>query len=282
MSLKQKIFTKYTKTKFKLLSKVSPTKAAEEAFKLFCTPLIKPTINLSNQFKQAERLQFVVQGHTVKGFRFNHHANSKKILIVHGFQSAAFKFDHFIKPFTSLGYEILVFDAPAHGASTGKRLHALLYKDMIQHVDQLYGPIDTYITHSLGGLATSLALEEKNIPTQKLILIAPATETTSAIKMIFQILPLPYNVQQAFERVITKINNQPSSWYSVARVVPQLKCKVLWIHDEYDELTPFEDVKKILHQHLPNVTFMITQHLGHRRIYHSRQVLERIKTFLHQ
>ena len=282
MSIKQKIFTKYVKTKFKLLSKVSPTKAAEEAFKLLCTPLIKPKINLSTQFMQAERLQFVVQGFTVKGFRFNYHTNSKKILIVHGFQSAAFKFNHFIKPFTNLGYEILVFDAPAHGASTGKRLHALLYKDMIQHVDKLYGPIDIYITHSLGGLATSLALEEKSNLAQKLILIAPATETISAIKMIFQILALPNNVQQAFEKVITKINNHPSSWYSVARIAPHLKCKVLWIHDEHDELTPFEDVKKVLHQHLPNVTFMITQHLGHRRIYHNHQVLERIKAFLNQ
>lgn len=280
MNLKQKIFVSYIKTKFKILSKLSTKKAAAEVFKLFCTPLIKPKVVLSKQFKETEQLQFLLQQHVVKGFRFNHHPKAKKILIVHGFQSAAFKFDHFIKPLTNLGYEVFIFDAPAHGRSGGKRLSALLYKNMIQKVNELYGPIDNYVTHSLGGLAACLALEENNTYQQKLVLIAPVTETTSAIQMLFKLLPLPYKVQQAFEEVIYKINNQPSNWYSVARIAPNLKCKILWLHDEHDELTPFEDAKKVFDQHLHHIESVTTKHLGHRRIYHNHQVIEKIKMFL--
>lgn len=279
MNLKQKIFVTYIKAKFKVLSQLSAKKAAEELFKLFCTPLIKPNVILSKQFQEGEHLQFLLQGGIVRGFRFNH-PKSKKILIVHGYQSASFKFDHFVKLFTGMGYEVLAFDAPAHGLSTGKRLHVLLYKEMIQKINELYGPIDTYITHSLGGLATSLVLEENNNAEQKLILIAPATETTSAIKMLFQLLPLSIKVQQEFEKVIYKINNQPSSWYSVARIVPKLKCKVLWVHDEHDTITPFEDVKNLLNKNLSHVEFIITEHLGHRKIYHNHEVIEKIKVFL--
>lgn len=280
MHLKQKIKYAYIKTKFNLLSKLSTKMAAQKVFKLFCTPLLyKPTIVLSKQFQEAEQLQFTLHKNNVKGYRFNH-PQHKRVLIVHGFQSAAFKFDHIVKHCIDLGYEVLIFDAPAHGNSSGKRLHALLYKEMIQQINELYGPIDAYITHSLGGLATSLALEEKNNATQKLILIAPATETTSAIKMLFKLLPLSKKVQQAFEQVIYAINNQPSSWYSVARVVPQLKSKVLWIHDKNDAITPFEDAKKTLDMQLPHVQFIVTEHLGHQKIYRNQGVLEHIKTFL--
>ncbi len=279
ITFKQKLLYIYIKTKFTILSFLSPRLAAAKAFKLFSTPIFKAKVVLSEQFQEAQHLQFTFKGYVIRGYRFNH-PQSKKLLIVHGFQSHASKFDHFIEPFTNKGYEVLAFDAPGHGHSSGKRLNALLYKEMIQHIEQLYGPMDVFLTHSLGGLASSLALEECSNSQQKLILIAPVTETTSAIKMLFQLLPLPIKVQQEFEHVVRRNGGKPSTWYSVSRILPKLHCHVLWVHDENDFITPFEDAKKVFDKQLPHIQHVITQKLGHRRVYHDKQVLKKIKEFL--
>ena len=65
-----------------------------------------------------------------------------------------------LTPLIKKGYEVLAFDAPAHGESTGKTINAVVYKDLVLIFGSSYGPIDSFVTHSFGGLALVLALEE--------------------------------------------------------------------------------------------------------------------------
>ncbi len=94
-----------------------------------------------------------------KGWRWNHPAE-RKLLILHGYESSVTNFDRYIRPLIKKGYEVLAFDAPAHGRSGGKKITAPLYKRMIQEIHKKYGPVQSYMAHSFGGLAVSLALEE--------------------------------------------------------------------------------------------------------------------------
>lgn len=59
-----------------------------------------------------------------------------------------------------------------------------------------------------------------------------------------------------------------------------MKAKVLWIHDEKDTVTPLKDALKVKELHLPNIEFLITEGLGHRRIYHDHGVKKEIFDFL--
>ena len=84
-----------------------------------------------------------------------------------------------MEPLENKGYEVLAFDAPAHGDSEGSTVNAIEYSEMIKKVIELYGPVEAFIAHSFGGIAISLALEQ--IPhdaNTKIVFIAPATETT--------------------------------------------------------------------------------------------------------
>jgi pimeloyl-ACP methyl ester carboxylesterase len=280
MKLSQRLAISYIRTKFKLLSTVSKKKAAEKAFELFCTPQRRNIKPLPKIFEQAEKLHFKLDGHMVNGWRWNHPAE-RKVLILHGYESSVTNFDRYIRPFLKKGYEVLAFDAPAHGRSAGKKINAPLYKRMIQEIHKKYGPVQSYMAHSFGGLAVSLALEEiSHTNDYRLVLIAPATETSTAINSFFKFLKLEPAVRTEFEKVIIKAGGVSSEWYSIKRAMKHIKAKVLWFQDEDDEVTPLSDVLKVKAENYPNIEFVITKGLGHRRIYRDNKVTKSIVDFL--
>ena len=280
MKLSQRLALRYIRTKFKLLSSISKKKAAEKAFELFCTPQSRNKKKLPKIFEEAEKLHFEINGVTVRGWRFNHPAE-RKLLILHGYESSGINFDRYIKPLIKKGYEIMTFDAPAHGRSGGKKINAPLYKRTIQAIHKKYGPVQSYIAHSFGGLAVSLALEEiSHTDDYKLVLIAPATETTTAIDSFFKFLQLDPLLRIEFEKVIIKAGGVSSEWYSIKRAMKHIRAKVLWVQDEDDEVTPLSDVLKVKAENYANIKFVITQGLGHRRIYRDNKVSKQIIEFL--
>ncbi len=280
MKLSQRLALRYIRTKFKVLSSISKKKAAEKAFELFCTPQSRNKKKLPKIFEEAENLHFEIDGVTVRGWRFNHPAE-RKLLILHGYESSGINFDQYIKPLIKKGYEVMTFDAPAHGRSGGKKINAPLYKRTIQAIHKKYGPVQSYIAHSFGGLAVSLALEEiSHTDDYKLVLIAPATETTTAIDSFFKFLQLDDSLRPEFEKVIIKAGGVSSAWYSIKRAMKHIRAKVLWVQDEDDEVTPLSDVLKVKAENYPNIQFVITTGLGHRRIYRDNKVTKLIVDFL--
>jgi pimeloyl-ACP methyl ester carboxylesterase len=281
MKLKQSLAIAYIRTKFKILASISKRKAAEEAFTLFCTPLIKPIKEIPQLFKEAESLQFESNGLKVQGYRWNH-PQQKKVMVLHGFSSAACKFERYIASLIDKGYEVLAFDAPAHGNSEGKTVNVVQYSDMVKKAMSLYGPIDSFIAHSFGGLAISLTLEV--IPHDehtKVVFIAPATETTSAVKTAFEILQLNNSkVKEIFNNIIYELGGKPTEWYSIKRAMKNIKAKILWIHDEDDDVTPIADVLKVKEDQYPNIEFIFTKGLGHRKIYRDNAVRSAVINFL--
>ena len=282
MKLAQKLLIGYYKTKLKTIGMVSPRKAAEAAYRIFCTPFAgKPAKKSPPVFHKAKKLSFDLDGLTIRGYRWQaEHPNRKKILIAHGFSSYAYKFEKYIQPLKKEGFEVFVFDAPAHGSSDGKLINAYIYKNALLKIESLYGPFYGIMGHSLGGLAASLAFEAlPNRENRKLVLVAPATETERAINHFFTVIPADEKVKQAFRDMIGELTDRPISFYSVSRVVKNLSSPVLWVHDQQDTICPFEDVKPLLSLNLPHVKFMITEQLGHSRVYKDNKVCSEIVHF---
>lgn len=280
MKLSQRLTLSYIRTKFKLLTAISKKKAAEKAFELFCTPQQRNIKPLPKIFEQAESLQFRLDGMLMQGWRWNH-PSERKVLILHGYESSVTNFDRYVKPLIKNGYEVLAFDAPAHGRSGGKKINAPLYKRMIQEIHKRFGPVQSYLAHSFGGLAVSLALEETtHTDAYKLVLIAPAAETITAVDSFFKFLRLDPTIRQPFEKIIIKSGGVSSEWYSICRAMKHIRAKVLWFQDGEDDVTPMSDVLKVKAENYPNIEFVFTKGLGHRRIYRDNKVVKQIVDFL--
>ncbi len=231
-------------------------------------------------FTKGELISISLPPYQLVGYRWNH-PQEKKVMILHGFSSTIMKFDHFVSPLIKQGYEVIAVDAPAHGKSTGKQVSVLEYKAMIKKVNEELGPMDAYIAHSFGGLALALYLSENNHKeNNKIVLIAPATETSTAIKLFCRFLKIDEKVRKSMEQHIFEKSGIQANHFSISRVATSIKADMLWIHDEDDEITPWSDAKVIEQMQLPNYKFMLTKELGHRKIYRDNKVKKTVFEFL--
>ncbi|HTG57325.1 MAG TPA: alpha/beta hydrolase, partial [Niabella sp.] len=269
----QGIIIKIFRARLQLLAAISKKRAGNEAFRIFCTPYFRMAYK-ENLFENAERLSFRFGAINTVGYRWNKGGN-KKLLIAHGFRSAAVNFLHFVGPLIEKGYEIATFDAPAHGLSEGKSLNAIEYKDFIASLHQQFGPFDAFLCHSFGGLAVSMNLAElpgnSNIKT---VLIAPAANSRQLIEFFFKEMRIKDElVQEYFYANIHRLSGKNIEWFSIARCVSTIQGPVLWVHDRDDTVTPVQDAVAVQQTQPSNFRFIFTSGLGHRRIYRDKEVV---------
>jgi hypothetical protein len=272
MHLAQKVAIGYLRAKLNMIGVVSKKKAAEQAMILFSTPFRKVKKIPPPIFEKSEIIGFRLHGKKVTGYRWNH-PSPKKFLILHGFESSAYNFDRYIKPMIKLGYEVVAMDAPAHGKSEGKTINLLDYIETIEETEKRFGPFHAALAHSFGGLAISMYLDKsKRQEKLKLVMIAPATETVTAIDTFFRFLQLNDGIRSEFNKIIHHKTGHWPTYFSIKRVASNLPADILWIHDEDDDMTPLSDTEAIQKARYPHIRFMITKGLGHRRIYRDNEV----------
>lgn len=281
MSFKEKLILTGLRLKFRTLSVFSPRLAAEKAFTLFCTPPKPRRQSRPSIFHTNDAIGLNIGGTEIVGYRWGPKSD-KKILILHGFSSASYKFHRFVHPLLQQGYQVYAFDAPAHGKSGGKTVNVLEYCRMIEAANEKFGPFNSYIAHSFGGLALMLALEKMPpLEGRKAVLIAPATETASSVNLFFKQLGIRSEaVKKEFHEQIYLKSGRKTEWFSVNRSIRKPSATFLWIHDEDDRITPLADCEPTREARLPHVEFHITSGLGHKAIYHDKAVRERIHEFL--
>lgn len=266
--------------KLQLLAAVSPQKAAEKAFALFCSPRRKPIKGTTAAENKGLACSLTVEGYTIFGYRWNS-PSPKKVLIAHGFESCARNFEGFVAPLVAKGYEVIAFDAPAHGNSDGKAIVLPLYIQTLKTIYDHYGPFDAYIGHSFGGLAISHLL--KTIPhdsSTKVVLIAPATEIKTVMDRFFRLMRLNAEVRKAFDEWSTQQTGLTPEQASVRMALQHIHATILWFHDTEDDITPYSDVEKVRGDHFNNIRFVVTAGLGHRKIYRDQQTVKQVISFL--
>ncbi len=280
MKLAQKLVIGYYRAKLNIFAKLSKRKAAEKAFELFCTPFTGSKRKDPPVFEKAEKLHLKMEHFNLVGYRWNH-PQTKKALILHGFSSTIKKFDHFVLPLIKKGYEVIAFDAPAHGESSGKTVNILQYKKTIEAVYEKFGPIQSFIAHSFGGLALSLFMEkQKYQENKKMVLIAPATETSTALQTFCEFLQIDDEVKEELRLLIKEKSGLLPEEFSIRKMANKIKAEVLWVHDKEDDVTPWLDAEKIQQDNHPNFQFLLTTGLGHRKIYRDSKVKKAVIEFL--
>lgn len=282
LTFKQRVALQFFNTKFKALSLVNEKLAAKSAFKLFCTPYSgKPKRTMPALFKKATPFQFLVDKSTIRGWNFLPHKNAPTVLVAHGFDSCSYKFESIINGLLQRKINVVCFDALAHGISDGKTINSLQYATCIQKLNDEISPINAIISHSFGGLATALFIEKAQL-TIPLVLIAPSTNTKTAIDNFFKFLHIPLNLKPHFHTLIKELSGETVDFFNVARVCNHIKNSILWVHDEDDFICPLSDVTSLIEAQLPHIQFHITKGLGHNKIYKDKKVQDFFLNWLHE
>lgn len=280
----ERIYLQYLRTKFKTLSKLAPATAGRMAFDLFCTPYPKykkrkaPAI-----FNHARNLTVVMKDKTkIKGFEWQSKSpNGQTVLIAHGYASFAYKFEHYITPLLKMGYRVLAFDAPGHGQSEGKHINVVVYQEAIEQIMQQCGPVNHFIGHSLGALTLSMIAEQIDRPNErKFVLIAPATKTTTTFDNFFKMMHFNQVTKEAFINQVLSLTSHKVEYFASDRALANYKGPLLWVHDQEDLVCPYKDLEEFQKNAPNNVEFLITNGLGHNKVYKTAEVMDQIMAFL--
>jgi pimeloyl-ACP methyl ester carboxylesterase len=260
----------------------SPRKAIVEAFRLFATPQKRSTGKGSDLHRKGDRLSFQLNGHTIRGRCWlPAEPPVKKVLVVHGWESNTRFFEDYLAPLLEKGCEVVAFDAPAHGDSGGKRFLLPNYVQALRIIEQQNGPFDAYIGHSIGGLALTLFLESSpHNETTRLVLIAPAVETTTALDAFGRMLHLTHETVRGVDNYCQEISGHHFDWYSLRRALQDIHGQVLYLQDKDDRVTPLKEALDVQKDAHPNIRFVFTNGLGHRRIATDPRIMIQILDFI--
>lgn len=204
------------------------------------------------------------------------------ILLVHGWGSRASRFYFIIKELKKLGFKLVAFDAPGHGASDGNTTDVNEIHKIVKNIAQNEGTFYGIIAHSLGVLYAMNALK-RDIMTQKLVAISGVCELEYTIKNFARKFDFNETIHEGIkEKLEHYFSGEVDIWNAFsAHTPPKIKTKqMLIIHDKNDEEVDFKQSLIINNAYKDNTNLYFTDSLGHLRIMLDKNVLGQITKFL--
>jgi len=244
-----------------LLFFLNKKKALHKAYLLFSKPLKGKILPNQEYFlEEAEDEVFLIGDNYIQTYRWGNMGET--VLMVHGWESNTHRWKTLIEKLHQLNYNVVAFDAPAQGNSTGKTLNIPIYTDCLQKIIELYRP-NHIIGHSVGAMTT--IFHQYKFPTseiEKLVLLAPPTEMSVIMKGYQTTLKLSDKFMKALDQYFKDKFGFYFEEFSIIKFSKSIKQKGLLIHDKHDKIAPYSGAEKIK-QNWHNVQLITTMDFGH-------------------
>ena len=267
-----KIYGKY----FNLLAVFSKKSAAAKAFNVFCVVRkgrIQP--QQMGYLQQAKHRVEAINGHDIQTYKW---AGSKDtVLLLHGWESNTFRWRNLVARLQAADFNIIAFDGPGHGYSSGKKMHVPMYAGCAQYIIDKHQP-KAVIGHSVGGM-TALYNEYQHPQSsvEKIVTIGSPSEFQDIMNHFQQLLGFNNIVLDALDTYIQEGFGFTIAEFSTSEFAKTNTKKGLLIHDELDAIAPFQASEKV-HSNWKDSTLIKTQGLGHSM--HQDEVNEQIIAFV--
>ena len=270
---------KYLLRTGKILTAISPFIASRFAARLFLTPF-KYKIPEREKDMEANTTQESINVPAInREIVVYHYGDSKKkILLIHGWSGTGTQMALIAKELVEQGYEIISFDAPAHGKAPGKISMMPFFIESIHHIEKTYGPFHAAVGHSLGGMSILKAVKD-GLSLNKLVIIGTANSVTHITKDFAQNMQLNEKVAKKMKSYFDSKFGEDMDNYSGAISAEDVKVPTLVIHDKDDVDVHVSSAYEIA-QNLEISELLITEGLGHRKILGDSEVINKITTFI--
>lgn len=225
-----------------VLSWISPKTSAQLAIKLFSTPRRPKLKEAENDFlSTAYREDVKYEDLNIMTYRWI--GNKETILLAHGWESNSYRWKPLIEILKTRDYSIVALDAPAHGNTNGKSFNALLYSECIHAVAKKF-ETNIVIGHSVGGMATAFFYSKYKLASiNKLVLLGAPSNFVGVFQRYRDMMGYNERLAKAMNQFIQdKYNNSPE-YYNAARFLSDATIDGLIIHDELDQIIPYNDAE---------------------------------------
>jgi pimeloyl-ACP methyl ester carboxylesterase len=197
---------------------------------------------------------------------------------VHGWGSRGARFVDLGNALLSEGHRVVTFDAPGHGASSGRLSSGPEFARAAQAVVNAVGSVSHVVGHSVGGFASALAIE-RGLPVRRAVFLAPSASPNNYSAQFETLLgvhgPVMASMRGRLERRLG------FSWkdLNVPAFAPEMQVPLLVIHDRDDREVGWNDGAAITHA-WPGAELVTTTGLGHHRIVSDPGVIRQVAAFL--
>jgi pimeloyl-ACP methyl ester carboxylesterase len=198
------------------------------------------------------------------------------VILAHGWSGASGQFAELRERLLADGLRVATFDAPAHGASPGRRTSAAQFMRVIEHIGHVHGPTFGIVGHSLGGLAAAMSVPR--VKPSALVLLSPMPSFDFALDQFQMALRFDGVLRQRIaDRVLRQVRMTREHAQVETGLSPGLP--TLLVHDTDDRRIPVA-ISRELRERYPTLEYLETRGLGHSRVLGDQAVLERVTAFL--
>ncbi len=176
---------------------------------------------------------------------------------------------------------MVAFDAPGNGDSPGTRTTALEYAAIVSMLSERYGGFESIVAHSLGVVATFMAVRDLGARAGRIAAIAGVHDFDDVFESFARRAGLPETVARRFrDRFVAwaePVMGDPSQRL-LSELPSDQQVPLLVVHDESDREVSPHQAERIVAAH-PGARLMVTQGLGHARILRDPAVLDAVREF---
>jgi pimeloyl-ACP methyl ester carboxylesterase len=266
-----------TRAAFGAVQRASPGLAAIWAERLFCTPPRRPiSERMAAWLAAARRFDVSVGGRRVAAWSWGERGPG--VLIVHGWGSRGARFIDLGGALLASGYRVVTFDAPGHGASSGRLSSGPEFARAALAVATAVGPVSAVVGHSLGGFASALAIGA-GLAARRAVFIAPSASPETYSTQFAALLGVADPVMESMRARLEQRLGFEWDEMDIPARAPAMRIPLLVIHDRDDREVLWDDGAAIARA-WPGAKLVTTTGLGHHRIVGDATVIGQVLSFL--
>jgi pimeloyl-ACP methyl ester carboxylesterase len=268
-----------TRAAFATVQRASPRLAALWAERIFCTPPRRPiSQRMATWLREGQRFTVTVRGRRVAAWAWGDRGPG--VLLVHGWGSRGARFVDLGNALLSDGYRVVTFDAPGHGASSGRLSSGPEFARAAQAVANAVGPVSHVVGHSLGGFASGLAME-RGLAIRRAVFLAPSANVNTYSAQFAALFGVHAPVMASMRGRLERRLGFAWKDLNIPALAGGMQVPLLVIHDREDREVLWNDGAAIA-QAWPGAELVTTTGLGHHRIVSDPAVIRQVVTFLNR
>jgi pimeloyl-ACP methyl ester carboxylesterase len=258
------------------LGAVAPGLAAAWGARLFLTPR-RPRRSRTAEavLARGQRRVLELAGEQVAVWSWG---EGPRVLLVHGWSGYGGQLTAFVGPLVEAGFSVVTYDAPGHGASSGRTSSLPELAEMVGEVARATGGPFAVVAHSLGAAATAVAMFQ-GLKVERAVFLSPPEDPRWGVRAFGQALGLSTGVQQRIQARIEARFDVTMRELALPNFVGLLRVPLRVFHDAGDREVPLEAGEAVVRA-WPGATLTRTEGLGHHRILYAPEVVGPAVDFL--
>jgi pimeloyl-ACP methyl ester carboxylesterase len=262
------------------LSWLTPALAARLAARLWFT--IPPRVRISTDVAAGTPFATGMDGRMVRGAVWG---EGPVVYLVHGWAGDSRQLAPLVQPLVGAGLRVVAYDGPSHGRSdpgpSGPgRSHAVEFADALAAVASVHGPARAVIAHSMGAMASMLALRHGRLSAERLVFVAPMHDLRSHLDQFAAGLRLGPRARRRLDASLeARVGMRVGDFELLGMAEWAGTPPLLVVHDRNDRRLAWAASRELVDR-WPQARLLTTEGLGHSRLLGDRAVHEEIVRFV--